>query len=375
MTTITSISIEGLPLHDSVSENIYDALLKIVPSQSADQDICCINGLFGYKAGIFGRLASWLSVKNTFGNSRLISKNIFKKLKARDHEIITFGLSLIFRMIPLLGIVAWDPKRYLYNRTNYPYMVRNRSIPSHFNLMSTLFLQPLFDSGTAIFSKLPCIDSGFVPWVINKQLHWKQRLFNRGINWALFKAQKHQLVFNIDVVPNVHLLDIQYSQLMNVINKQIDKLWLIELEVYICGNFGLPMRFACILPKVSELKTLYFDNNQFELQESSFTNIKQTNFVFRKIEKQVNLTRTILPWENKNIKAPIAFTGIIPMEVEEQKESERPPTPLPIIDENFNTIEKDDYKIEIKSEYFIPNEEIIHDHNSDNHTDEEWITI
>ena len=258
--SVISCNINGTPLYScNLSKRIdeYKNFIDESSKENISEDdlvIISIQGLYGYRTGILGYLSNMLSYRLSKNNNPKLLKsllNVFisSDIESNDFEICSFILSMISRKLPLLNIGNWDLKKNINN--NYiNNFIPNHSLPSIFDLKSVYLLNPIFDSGCTIISNKECNISQFERWEILDHCNFKNKLFNKGINWAYYESKDKQngiTIINFELIESTDEdLISQFRQLVNLKNKleimfanNIDNLKFNKYETIITGDFKL----------------------------------------------------------------------------------------------------------------------------------------
>jgi len=166
--------------------------------------IQCVQGAYGYRSGIIGNILNILCENiSEFHKPMLISTFMNNDdIKSNDYEIISYYLTLATRWIPFLNLTVIDPKNsFSENMFDYSYGngFFNKSMSNIIDLKSLFLLEPLYDSGCAIYSNKPAFRDGFEKWNISDET-----TYNRGILWSYYKHnnEKGVLILNFEVDKN-----------------------------------------------------------------------------------------------------------------------------------------------------------------------------
>jgi hypothetical protein len=216
----------------------------------SELNILTINGLYGYRVGIFGWLMNicslYLSKNNNPVNLQKFLNYIIKdnseKLLANDFEILSFAFSLIIRGIPLINYGNWDPKEILIKNTKLINATPNISLPKIYNLNSLYLLSPIFDSGCAIYSNKTPYSSGFEKWTLWNNIEFNDKKFNKGMVWSFFKSENTGIMvitLNLHESESSLIYNMQMYQIVKL-KKQLEETFSKDLEryeTYITGDF------------------------------------------------------------------------------------------------------------------------------------------
>jgi hypothetical protein len=298
--SITSCNINTTPLYsNNVAKTIteYKNNMKNIYNKdyTIEEDeliINCVQGMYGYRCGLLGYLSNLLSYtlskkSNPVFLQSIINRFVNNPLNSNDYEIISFFTSLISRKIPIFNIGFWDVKNNLFSDNElFKYNIKNSSCPSIFNLKSTYLLNPLFDSGCAIYSNKKHIDSGYEPWYVNYEGTFKQRLFNKGLVWAFYESKNKSngiAVINVEMIndPPEYVYLLQMKQIVrlkeNLQNKFLQNKDYKKYETFIVGDFKSEFNLN-ILPNIK--KRLKIFENANLVMYNKLSNICSTNFIF-----------------------------------------------------------------------------------------------
>lgn len=252
---IHSWKLEGTPTRHNIFNNIrrWKTVIEEQSTQDLKEDelnIFCIQGLYGYNSGFIGNLLNFLSYGlSTFSTPVIVSYllNLCYETNSNDYELITFLLSIITRIIPINNFVNFDPKNYT---KVFEYTNENKSFPNNCNLSSLFLLQPIFDSGCAIYSNRKPVNSGFEPWG-----HVPNKYKNKGMTWCYFRDENKNSgisVINIDLedsnplhtMSNLKQLTELKHSLENHYSYNVEK-----YETYIVGSFDILLNFRMFAPE------------------------------------------------------------------------------------------------------------------------------
>jgi len=243
---ICSIKLKGVPLVDSIFKNIpiWKEVLKhhtTFENNENELNILCIQNLYNYNSGFIG------SMINNFGflfPSTTIFKYLLSGYQCNDIELLCFILSIISRFIPINNLYTNDFKNNLCN--TLPFINKNLSLPSLYNLKSLFCFKPVFDCGCAIFSNKKADETGFVPWKNNNSY------YNKGMVWCLFKQNTQGImIINLDCIEGDISCFKELVQLKIHLEEQYGK-DLDKYETYITGNFNEVLNMHNVLPEVKE---------------------------------------------------------------------------------------------------------------------------
>jgi hypothetical protein len=296
--SIISCNISGTPLVScnlSKKINEYKKFVNENYNEKIKDDlvIISIQGLYGYRCGIFGYILNNLSYELSQNNNPTILKSILNliissKIESNDFEILSTSLSMIFRKIPLLNIGNWDLKERIIENDNIKYNTPNNSLPSIFDLKSIYLLNPLFDSGCTIFSNKKVTQSGFERWNATKNCNFLNKLFNRGINWSYFESEEKKngiTIINFEFIDSEDN-DIYLSQINQIIElkkkleimfaNNVDNNKFIKYETYILGDFKLEFNLKEIFENVQNIWKILENEGLCIINN---TNISSTNFI------------------------------------------------------------------------------------------------
>ena len=134
---ICSLKLKGTPLSDNIfsnisvwkqsineelsSDNINPIFFKnnsSEKSEESDLNILCSQGVYGYRTGLIGNLFNVSSSYFSKVTNPIYLQSIIKTcydIDSNDYEIISFGISLISRLIPINNIFFYDSKSELSN--------------------------------------------------------------------------------------------------------------------------------------------------------------------------------------------------------------------------------------------------------------------
>ena len=293
--SITSCKINGIPLLNSnLSKKNYEYKNFInnnfQPSKDNELNIITISGLYGYRVGMFGKIANICSLYFSKNNNPVklqkllnyLIKNESNKIQANDFEILSYFVSMFTRCIPIINYGNWDPKQILINNTNLINATPNLSLPKIYNLNSLYFSNPLFDSGCAIYSDKTPHSNGFVKWSFWDNIKLNDNKFNKGIVWSFFKTENSGVMI---ITLNLHNSDssLVYNMQMNQITKLKKELEqkfspnLEKYETYITGDFN--SKFNNTSDIEIQFRLNIFTEANLEIINKS-ENLLDTHFIF-----------------------------------------------------------------------------------------------
>jgi len=253
-------------INNSVCKDLNDNSLKII----------CVQGLFGYRSGILGKISDYFSYNiSQYVNPLYLSK--FLNVDSNDLEIITFFISIITRIIPFYNCITIDPKNLFTDILGF--INENHSVTSMFDYKSLFMLEPLYDSGCAIYSNKKYKYCGFEKW------YCKNTISNKGMTWCYFESDdgcNGISVINIDfndnntdfedieclkhIVELKNNLEIKYATITNT------------YETYIVGNFNIHFNISNILYEIKD-KLKIIENEGFEILNNIY-GVDTTEFIF-----------------------------------------------------------------------------------------------
>lgn len=231
------------------TENIYSksklfrqVLSSELPKATNDNQeiyLIVLNETYGYRTGLLGYIFTYLSNTNIYKPNfltKLLNKSCFvsNSLHTNDYDIISFFLSRLTSLIPIINYGFWDYK-YVFNNI-LKYKTVNNSYPSIFNLFS-----PYLDNGICFFSNKKPYESGFKKLnTINSSL--QDNITNRGIEWLVFRNNEKVVIvitFNLSdnlddtiKLQEIYQIVYQYDLLEEKYKNKI-------IETYILGDFKL----------------------------------------------------------------------------------------------------------------------------------------
>lgn len=205
-------------------EKDYSLSSKILEETS----VLICNNTYSYRVGVLGWLFHKLSKKVCIKSSYLVKKineyRSFRKCKfnCTDLEVLTYGISYINRLIPLLNLVTINERYNYVGDYKFQYGYENKSLPGLFSC------NPYFDSGCGILSNIKPVLSDFV------QLRWKNKeyfddLVNKGILYNFYKEEEKELgclIVTYNFAENKTIEELMYDidDVMTWLSKlQIDK--------------------------------------------------------------------------------------------------------------------------------------------------------
>jgi hypothetical protein len=319
---ICSFKVKGTPFSDNIfnnisswkknineeltCDNINPIFFKNNPSieiNDSDLSIICIQGLYGYRTGLVGKLFNIGSrYLSKISNPRFLQSviNNFYSIESNDYEIVSFGISLLSRLIPINNIFVYDSKSELSN--NYSNNL-NDSHPSIFDFSSLFLLKPLFDSGCAIYSNKEYTNCGFEKWncTFNNETYK-----NKGMVWCYYESADKKngiTVINLDFHNNNNdLADIEdINQLINLKNKLESQFYTEEIlryETYIVGNFNILFNMSNIIKEIEDKLSL-LQNANINIISDTESAACEKFILYSKIEKEesVNEIKVIFPEE------------------------------------------------------------------------------
>lgn len=213
----------------------------LTPEALLDSSILITNNTYCYRVGIFGYLIKILSNQICTKSRFLVNKvnkwrNLKSKFECSDLQLLTFGVSYINSMIPLLNICTVNERYKCTKNYKFKYGYHNNSLPSMFSS----FYSPYFDSGCAILSNYKPLYTDFIPF------QWKNegyldKLVNKGILYNFFKSESESyliITFNFSDNKSKNELLIDIDDVMT---------WLSKLEIesedkyyiFIIGDFKM----------------------------------------------------------------------------------------------------------------------------------------
>ena len=279
---ICSIKLKGVPLINNIFNNIpiWKEILKqhttFEKKNDDELNILCIQNLYSYNSGFIG------SIINNLGfllPSTKIFKYLLNNYDCNDIELLCFIFNIISRFIPINNIYTDDFKNNLSD--TLPFINKNLSIPSLYNLNSLFCFKPIFDCGCAIFSNKKADETGFVSWKNNNNSY-----YNKGMTWCLFKNNKEGIVIiNLDCIENDISCFKELVELKICLEERYGKV-LDSYETYITGNFNEFLNMNETLPEAKEafnilknanieiVNNKYLSSNEFILYSRLKNNIE-----------------------------------------------------------------------------------------------------
>jgi hypothetical protein len=289
--SLSSLNLEGTPLYNNIFPNIQEWKSVLETEDCGELNIICIQGVYGYRTGFIGKLFNMFGYQLSKCSNPIYLQSILKifyDVNANDYEIIAFLLSMISRIIPINNMCVFDTKEYL---NTLQHINRNDSHTSIFNLKSLFLLQPLFDSGCAIYSNRECTQSGFEKW------NDVEIVYNKGMTWCYFESDTNDtgitiinLDFNKDNTDEedvIHL--IQLVELKTSLEQKYGNT-LHRYETYILGDFNIIFGLRTVIRELNEKWVLLENANIKIINENNHT--VATQFVmYSKLTN--NITETV----------------------------------------------------------------------------------
>jgi len=193
------INFNSIPFHSpSNFDRDFDIIKEFIDDidQNDEFSIVCLNGVYGYRSGIFGFLMNHLSkcIKNqptcikNFVNGKCFKDDPFY---CNDIDIIASYCCYINRFIPILNFGYWDNQKTFINHNYFQSQLKYINNDSQQKLFS--FSNPMLDSGCAFISNKSPLYKGFVP--LEKSDSYLDKLINKGIQWNYYEIQKVGYIF------------------------------------------------------------------------------------------------------------------------------------------------------------------------------------
>jgi hypothetical protein len=394
--SINSFNIEGIPL---MSNNLYKRLneykeyisnnIQKEAIKSNELVILNIQGLYAYRVGLIGWVSNYITSKLSKYSNPTCIKSLLNVISSQndivfnDFEFMSLFLSLISRAIPVINIKNWDPKENLFNNDVFKHFVNNISKPSIFNLSSIYLMQPLFDSGLGTYSNKKPTEYGFEKWKIWDRLNFRGKLFNKGMAWSYFESEDKKngiMIINIELESN--LCDIfmieQLNQLVSLIKfLKIKFIKLNELkryETFVTGNFGVEFKLSNILEEIN-YKYNIIKQADLEILCDSGSETSTHFIMYNKVENE-NFENKII----NTISMKILNDEIINVDFISVENTDEVAVNIDNIDNENNQydqnnedvedkkeLEENNFKINIKDEYFNKNDKNNDDTNEWQH--------
>lgn len=290
---ICSWNLDGMPFKNNVFNKIpkWNSFINSQISSFTDEDedlnIFCVQGLYGYKTGFLGKLFNILNYKLSSYTNTIFIQSIFKiffKTDSSDLELLSFLISLVSRMIPINNISTFDTKDLIQS---FKYKNKNQSYESLFNLNSLFLLEPIFDSGCAIYSNKRPTLSGFEKWDTSQHEYT-----NKGMVWCYFESyscKQNQGITIINLDFNINNTDNQdidnLKQIIKLKNKLEDAFGkeLDSYETYIVGNFNIMFNLNTIFTHVDE-KLQILKNANLEIINKNSENTSTEFILYGKLK-------------------------------------------------------------------------------------------
>jgi hypothetical protein len=276
------MNIRGKPFINNIYNTIseWKSYIQYSINDNTDKDslkILCIQGLYGYRSGILGKLFDYVGYRlSQYIKPKFIS-SFSDDIESNDFEIVTLFISIITRVIPFYNYVTNDPKQIFVDILGF--MNENRSMTSMFDLESLFLLKPLYDSGCAIYANKKYKHCGFEKWCC------KNTVSNKGMTWCYFECLESSSgisVINLDFnEENTDSEDIQcLKQIIELKNKLENNygLSLETYETYIVGNFNIAFNISNILHEITD-KLKILQNEGFTML-NNLGYADSTEFIF-----------------------------------------------------------------------------------------------
>lgn len=364
--SINSFNIEGVPL---MSNNLYKRLNEYkeyisnnIQKETIKSDelvILNIQGLYGYRVGLIGWISNYITSKLSKYSNPTCIKSLLNVISSQndivfnDFEFMSLFLSLISRTIPLINIKNWDPKENLFNNGVFKHFVNNISKPSIFNLSSIYLMQPLFDSGLGTYSNKKPTEYGFEKFKICDRLNFKNKLFNKGMSWTYFESEDKNngiMIINIEIESNISDIFIieQLNQLVFLIEfLKVKFVKLKRYETFVTGNFGVELKLSNILEEI---------NSKYNILKQAGLEIlcdcgseTSTHFImYNKVEVENFKNKIINTISMKILNDEIINVDFVSIENKDEV--------VVNIENNQNKVDENNFKINIKDEYFNKND-------------------
>ncbi len=276
------MNIHGKPFINNIYNNIpvWKSYIQYSINDNSDKDslkILCIQGLYGFRSGILGKMFDYLGYNlSQYIKPKFISR-FFNDIESNDFEIITLFISIITRIIPLYNYIAIDPKQMFADILGF--INENRSMTSMFDIKSLFLLKPLYDSGCAIYSNKKYKYCGFEKWCC------KNSNYNKGMTWCYFESDDNSYgitIINLDFNENNTDSDDIYclKQIIDLKNK-LESIYAVSLETYetyIVGNFNITFNISNILHEITD-KLKILQNGGFTML-NNIGYADSTEFIF-----------------------------------------------------------------------------------------------
>jgi len=307
---ICSLKLKGTPLYDNIfnnisvwkqnineeisSDNINTGFFENNSPEDPDLNILCIQGVYGYRTGLIGKLFNIYSSYFSEVTKPIYLQSILKtcyNIDSNDYEIISFGISLVSRLIPINNIFVYDSKSELSNAFSNNL---NDSQPSIVDCSSLFLLKPLFDSGCAIYSNRKYTECGFEKWNCTFN---NEKYKNKGMVWCYYKSKDEKngtTVINLDFQSNNNdLSDIaDINQLINLKNNLEVKFYsedTVRYETYIVGNFNILFNMSNIIKEIED-KLVLLQNANIRIISDNESASCEKFILYNKVEKKELIT-------------------------------------------------------------------------------------
>lgn len=332
-----------------------------------DLVITCIQGIYGYRAGLFGYTTKYLTSYLPY--NPLYLKNIIQNnIECNDFDIISGSLTYITRIIPFFNIGVWDDKNTIFNHNYNNSILKHKTVSSSLKggIFSTFCNTPILDNGCAIFSNRPPHQTGTFSFDYKTKTYFDS-LINRGCVWNYYLSDNGFtgiMVLTFTSSDNPINNEITIKQLLlwfNLLRQQYSTN-VLSYETYIVGEFENDLLF--FLDDEEEIfKITHIHNNTYILFNTTY-NIYENyeNYENSQVITNYKFNDNRIVNELYKIQYNYIFT-ISKVNEEEDTETKEVLNPIYYNNTHNNNNDDDikdyiDNKIENNPEIDVPHEEV-----------------
>ena len=360
------MNIRGKPFINNIYNNIlkWKSYIKYSINDNSEEDslkILCIQGLYGYRSGVLGKLFDYTGYHISQYTIPGFISSFFENIESNDFEIITLFISIITRILPFYNYITIDPKQMFVDV--FGFINENESMSSMFDLNSLFLLKPLYDSGCAIYSNKKYKYCGFEKWTCKKSIS------NKGMTWCYFECLESfsgVTIINLDFKDdNTDFEDIECLKHIVDLKNKLENNYGTSLETYetyVVGNFNISFNVSNIIYEIGH-KLKILENEGLKIV-NNLGGITSTEFIFynkydsQDIVEHIDLTTSSLELDtmfykinrisNKNTYSTInpLFINKLIDRLKEFKDKEEVEEDKEVVEEDKEVVEEDKEVIE-----------------------------
>ena len=289
---------------NNITNPLVDSSQTKIDDDSNDKLIVmCIQGVYGYRTGLLGKMVHTIAEYFSFYSNPMFFQNIFNffyTTDANDYELTAYITSLLSRIIPINNHFTYDVKDRF---KTFAYKNENNSQPSLFDIKSLFLLEPIYDSGCAIFSNKNYTECGFEKW---ESTFVREKYTNKGMTWCYYESESKQngiTIINLDFINNNNdLSDLEHLQQLTSLKTNLETKFYTDIlkkyETYIAGNFNILFNMSEVVKNIDDKLTI-LKNANIRIINNHNDASSEKYIMYSKVEKNIEPELHFIDHANK----------------------------------------------------------------------------